>query len=315
MDKNLLILLILFFASIVTIVYLILSQGSNLKLEKIKGSARYIDTIVDQKIEKTMKKNKKTAKFLENINKLLHQSSLKPFGVKLSFFMFLVISVLLAVYTYIRTTQILHNYVAAFEIAGFALITPYGLVSLEVSLKKRKLRKHLPNFFLVISSLFMSCSDTIEVLEAAIPRMRKPLKSCFKRFVKNYRAGKDTSKIIDDLKNSFDNEIVIKFIGDIENNLENGGDFYDILQGYIQRSYDNQKNYIERITENSGNITGIIVILFMFISILNTLRLNKSDFIDILIYHPYGQLTVDLVILIFYIVMGLIRYSLSFKDE
>lgn len=301
--------------SLMLIFFIILDKSMNLKIEKIMGSAKHIDSLIDIKLEAALKKRKGSAKIAGKISKLLSETRFKPFGYQISLYMFFGISGVLSVFVYFKTFDILKNTIAGLLLASLALIIPYEILSFEVRRKRRKLRRHLPNFFLVLSQLFYAEADIIEVLDAAVPRIKNPLRSEFRRFVRGYKSGKEIEKCIVELRKGFDNDVLIRFIEDIGSNIEHGGNFNTILTSYINDSYDNEINYNERITENSGNITGVLVILFMFVSVLDSIRTSKPEFINILIYNPYGQLTVDLIIILFVATALIMKYAVSFKDQ
>ena len=302
--------------SITYIFFFILNKSKNLKVDLIKENVRRYEKIVQKQLDNILSKNEKSKKMASVISKMLKESRIRPLGIEINLALFLLISIAVSVAIYIFAHNVLHNVLAALLLAGLAIIGPYEALKFEVSRKRRMLRRRLPNFFLVLCQLLEVTSDIIEVLEDAIPKIHNPLKSGFKAFLKNYRAGRMTlEECIDDLKERFDNDIIIRFADDIRDNLEHGGDFCSTITAYIEEAYDNERNYTERITENSGNITGVLVVLFMFLYVIDLLRKSRPDFIEILLYNPGGQLAVDFIIILFIICIGVLKYAVSFKDQ
>lgn len=301
----------LLFISISTVIYLIFSSGKNLKVDKLLQNASHLDAL----LEKRMEKADGYSRLLKHINSKLSQSRVKPFGAKMSLVLFLLFSLMCSIGVFFIAADILKNLLAAFLLGAFSFFFPYEAVSLDVRLSQRQLRRHLPNFFLILNSLFEAASDIVEVLETALPRMRQPLKSSFKKFIRDYKAQKPLDECITTLKNSFHNEVLKRFIEDVRTNLEHGGDFNSSLENYINDSYDNERNYTERLTENTGNLTSLAMVVGMFLMVLNTLSKNKPEFISILLYNPTGRTTVNIIILLFVCSAAMMRYSISYKDE
>lgn len=304
---------IILFLSITSVIYLVLSSEKNLKAAKLIRSAEYLDALLDKRIKE---KSDGYSRLLLHLNNQLSQSRFRPFGKKISLVMFIFLSLICSIVVFVITLDILKNLIAAFLLGTFSAVFPYEIISLDVQITQRQLRKHLPNFFLVLNSLLESSgNDIIDALESALPRIKNPIKSSFKRFLRDYKAQKPLDTCISILKNSFHNEVLRRFIDDIKNNLEHGGDFSSSMENYISDAYDNERNYIERITENTGNLTSLAMVIGMFLTVLNTLSKSNPEFISILLYDPTGRAAVNIIILLFICSAVMMRYSISYKDE
>ncbi len=299
------------FLSISAVIYLLFSSGKNLKVDKLLQSASHIDAI----LEKRMWKEDGYSRLLKHINAKLSQSRVKIFGSKMSLVLFLLLSLVCSIGVFFIAADILKNLFAAFLLGAFSFFFPYEAISLDVRLSQRRLRRHLPNFFLILNSLSEAAGDIVEVLETALPRMKQPLRSNFKKFVRDYKAQKPLDDCIDTLKNCFHNEVLKRFIEDIRSNIENGGDFTSSLENYINDAYDNERNYTERLTENTGNLTSLAMVVGMFLMVLDLLSKNQPEFISILLYNPTGRSAVNIIILLFVCSAAMMRYSISYKDD
>lgn len=300
--------------SVTYIFYSLLNVNANEKLDKIKGNANYLEILMQRKIDAIIAKNKKTSEHIVIVRKLLNESSVKPFGFTINIYLYLIVSIFLSINIFSFSRSILNNVVAGMIIGCIAAMIPYELLKLEVEIKRRNIRKSLPNFFLVLSQLNETTDDITEVLEIATVKFKKSIRQPFKEFLTNLKSGKSVEDCTKILKSRFDNHIIIRFIDDMENNIQNGTQLKGALEEYTIISYNNEINYMERITENSGSIATTIMILGIFLYFVYELKQIRPEFVEILLYNPIGKITVVILILLLILASIIVKYSISYQD-
>lgn len=285
------------------------------KIDKIKKNATYIEKVIQGKVDTILNKNKNTANHILKVEKMLKESSLRPFGLTINIYVYLIITVAFTFYTFNFSLHLLNNFIGAMILSGIAIITPYEILRTEVNIKRRAVRRHLPNFFLAMSQLLEATEDITIVLETMLPKVKNPIKKAIKEFLINYRKGKDLKDCINIFKSRFDNPLMIKFAEDIQNSIENGTNLKGLVEEYVMKAYNNEINYMERITENSGNLSGAIAVLAIFLYLVYKISIIKPELIYVLKYNTIGKLTVDIIIVLITIAAVIMRYSVSYQDS
>ncbi|EOD01417.1 type II secretion system F family protein [Caldisalinibacter kiritimatiensis] len=301
--------------SISYIFYLLLDESDNIKVDKIKENARYIENTVQRQMDKMLRGNKKTAKHITSTEKMLQESVfLRAIGIR-NIYIFLIITVIFSFFAFQKSRIALNQTIGAGIVAFIAFQVPFEILKIEVELKRKSIRKHLPNFFLTVSQMLEAADDIVDVLETSINKIKKPLKTDIKEFVKNYRKGKTVEECIEILKSRFDNPLLEKFADDIEGNIKNGTKLKGVIDDYAEKSYNNQTNYMQRITENSGSILASLIILVMFINSIYTVKRLKPELFYILTHNFFGQVTVDIIIILTIVSIKMTLKSISYNDS
>lgn len=301
--------------SISYIFYLLLDESDEIKVDKIKENAKYIENIVQRQMDKVLRSNKKTARHITNTEKMLQESVfLRLIGIR-NIYIFLTITVIFSLFAFQRSRIILNQNVGAGIIAFIAFRVPFEILKIEAEFKRRSVRKHLPNFFLTVSQMLEAADDIVDVLEASVSKIKKPLKTDIKEFIRNYRKGKPIEECIEILKMRFDNPLLKKFATDVEENIKNGTRLKGIIDDYAEKAYNNQINYMQRITENSGSILASLIILGMFINSVYTIKRLKPELFYILTHNFFGQVTVDIIIILTIVSIKMTLKSISYSDS
>lgn len=285
-----------------------------IRIEKIKNSAKYLESIIDKKLQEVLEKDGKKKDYVLKVEKMLSESRLAHIGLT-NVYIFLIISIILGAIVGVQAYRYLNNFLAGCMIGFIAFYIPIEALKIEVSLQRRAVRKHLPHFFLTILQLFEATEDIIQVIEIAVKSIKNPLKQIFKEFLLNYNSGKEIDECILILKRRLDNPLMQKFADDIESNVKNNTRLKGIIEEYIIKAYNNQINYSERITENSGNISGLVILAGFMGYMVFTISRMKPELLDILTTRTVGKITVDVLIILIVITTKVMMYSISYEDS
>lgn len=297
-----------------SLIYYLLYKGENIKIEKIKTSAKYMEGVVEKKLQSLISKNDNTFEYISKVEKMISESKIRMFGLT-SVYVFCGISIIIGIIIFREVELLLNNVVASGMIGAIAICIPFELLKMEVSMQRRSVRKHLPHFFLTILQLFEATEDMIEVIETSADKFKNPLRQHFKEFLYNYNSGKDIEFCSEILKSRVENPLLLKFVDDMESNIKNGTRLKGIIEEYIIKAYNNQINYSDRITENTGNLTGAVMLIGIFIYMIYSLNKLDPGLLSILVNNIYGKMAVDAVILLMLVAVNILRHSVSFKDN
>lgn len=304
------------FVSLFYIFYSFIDDAeSHIKIDKIKENVQYVEGMLQKQVDKILEKNGVTKSYALKVEKMLKESRIKPFGLNINIYLFLSIAIVFMIYIFSFAKDLLNNWPAALILSVVAFITPYEILKLEVLRKRRSVRRHLPNFFLAISQLLEAVDDIMDVLETALDRIKKPIKGPIKEFIKNYKKGMPLDQCIENLKERFDNPLLIRFCDDIARSIENGTDLKGTIEDNIIKAMNNEKSYMERVTENSGNLSGAILIFGIFLFLVYQIKKLRPEMIGILIHHQIGKIAVNFIIVLIILAVLIMKYSMSYEDS
>lgn len=307
-------LAIVFIVAMTYVLYRILKKGENIKVDKIVENARYVESVIQKRINYILEKDEKTAKYVIKMEKMLKESVLGYIGLT-NIYVFFMMTVVAGYFAFKFGVRHLNQIPAAILIAIVAIIIPFQILEIEVSMRRRSIRRHLPHFFLTVLQLLEATEDITDVIETIIPKIKKPLNQEFSEFIRKYKSGKEIEYCTAVFKSRVDNPLLIKFADDIESNVKNGTRLKGTIEEYVIKAYNNELNYTERITENSGNISGSFAILAIFIYTVYQINKVKPDMIYVLTHNFYGQVAVNALIILLVIGILIMKYSISFSDS
>lgn len=291
------------------VIYQLINESKNITKEKILKSTKY----VEDKLEELFKVNE--TKALSNYNNILKESVLRKLHINIS--IFLILDVAWSIFIYKKAQVFFNQAIAGMIVAFIGFMIPFTLVEIERSFKSKRVREHLPNFLLMFLQTLgaVSGGDSVHALNIIKNSIKDPIKGPIKQFIKNYNKGIPPKDCITKLKSTTDNVVFGNFCNTIESNIMYGVSINGSVEELVKASYAHQINYMERISENMGNLVSMLMILILFVLTFNKMQMIDTDMMDILRNSAQGKLAINVVLGTFVISFKLAKTSITYKDN
>lgn len=289
------------------IIYQLIDSTKNVKKDKIVQSSKHME----KQIEAMIQVDKiKIFKKYRNITK-----ELLPSDMILNIYLIVILALVGAYAAYEYTSTLLNQVVAGILVAIMAFVVPFVILDILVAIKRKNMRRHLPNFLLMFQQTYSVTGDSIQTLMTIRNDIREPIKGYIKELLKNVSKGVEHKEAIEILKSRSENEVLWSFADNILTDMEYGKMIETELQTDILQAYTHEENFNQRITENTGNVISIIAVLALFAESVRRMIGINDEFFYILTNNSEGKLAVNAVLVIIMIVFYLVKTSLSYKDQ
>ncbi len=307
LDIKIIILSVSFIVILSYIIFKILDETKNIKKDKLIENSRYLEKKIEEMVEvekwKLLKKYRNTIK----------GSVLAKYHINIYIFSLFAATLVLLVFEKVR--RFFNQIPAAVLISIAVFLLPFLLLEIEVAMRRKAIRQHLPHFLLMFQQTLEVTENTLLSLKEIKVDIKEPIRGYIKEFLKNINIGMENSKAIEILKSRVDNAVFKSFCDNIFTDIEYGKIIKYELECDIKKAFAHEENYAQRITENSGNMVSILLVLVMFgISVNKMVNIN-DDFMDIIRYNIEGKIAINAVIVIIMIVFYFLKTSISYSDN
>jgi len=289
------------------VVYEILDSTKHLKKERILAGTKYFE----KKIESTFKVEKISA--LKKYRSLVKE--LVPGDKGLNVYMIIAFALVIAYFVFDMAKDFLAQIPAALLMAGIAFSVPFLFLDIFATYNRNRVRERLPHFLLMFQQTHRTTGDTLSALATMKGRMKDPIAGFIKEFMKNIQRNADYKEATDILKERTDNEVFKAFADIIYMDLEYGKMIEVELDNVIKSAFVHVENYSQRITENSGNLASIGLVLLLFATGVQRLLNINDEFLYIIRNNVEGKILVNVVIAMLVVVFYLIKKSIAYQDK
>lgn len=288
-------------------VYEVLDSAKHLKKEKILAGTKYLE----KRIESTIKVEKIRA--LKKYRSLVRE--LVPSDKGLNVYIVIAFALVIAYFVFDITKDFLNQVPAAFLMGGIAFAMPFLFLDIFATYNRNKVRERLPHFLLMFQQTQRTTGDTLSSLATMKGHMKNPIAGFIREFMKNIQKNVDYKEATDNLKDRTDNEIFKAFADIIYMDLEYGKMNDTELDHVIKAAFVHVENYSQRITENSGNLASIGLVLLLFATGVQRLSSINEEFLYIIRYNVEGKILVNIIIVMLVFVFYLVKKSIEYRDK
>lgn len=306
-EPRLLVMSAALFMAIVYIIYQLLDSTKRIKKEQLVQGSKYVEKQIENMLQ--VEKSQVLWKYRNYAKELLPHNNI------MNIYMIILLAIVFAFIAYEEASKFFNQVIAGLLIGFIVFALPFVILEFLVSLRRKKVRKHLPHFLLMFQQTHEVTGDSLQTLMTIRDNIKDPIRGYIKEFIKNINKGMELKEATEILKARSDNEVFRSFAENIMTDIEYGKMIKMEIETNIKQAFLHEENYAQRITENSGNIVSIFGVLLMFALGVNRLLSINDEFAYILINNAEGKIAVDLVIGIMILVFYFIKKSINYEDH
>lgn len=295
------------FILVAYVFYQIFDSTKNLKKDKILEGTKHLERKIESMIEV------EKISLLKKYRNLMKE--LVPGDQVVNIYMVIVFALVLAYLAFDKAADFF-NQVPAGLLIGFIVFTiPFILLDLFATFNRNRVRERLPHFLIMFQQTHRVTGDSLQALATIRHNIKEPIAGYVREFLRNMQKGAEYKESISALKDRTDNEVFKAFADNIYMDMEYGKMIDTELETNIKSAYSHVENYTQRITENSGNIASIGMVLLLFFTGVKRLLDINDEFMYILRNNPEGKILTNIVIVVLIIVFWLVKQSITYRDK
>jgi len=258
-------------------------------------------------------KSRKRGVFFSRYNKMLKESHFSWVGIT-NIYSLTILAGILAYLVYQVTGKYFNQEIAGILCGIWMFTIPYEVVKIDISNERKKIRKHLPHFFLNVLQIEMLTSDIVETLRHLKTQIKGPMKGHIAALVRDIDFGVETEEAFRRVKEKTSMENLLRFYDYALRSMDEGTRLSDKLEELAEDSYDDLLTYEERITENVGGFASMGIVLIFGFMLLRGVNGIKPDSWYILTHDPFGHVAVNIFIILTFVSVKMMRAAIAFKD-
>lgn len=299
-----------FVATLTYVIYQIFEEAQKMNVEMTKDRLIENSRHIERKIESLIAVEER--KTLKKYRDMMNRSILAQYYINI--YILGGVAAAFAIVIYRVSSRALNQTVAGLLLSGIAFCLPFIALEIEVALNDRKIRQHMPHFLLMYLQSAEVMGDSIKALVSIRDNIKDPIKTYVKEFLININRMSN-KEAVEILKVRSTNQVWQSFCENLFSDLEYGKMIQVEIENDIADAFMHQENYLARITENTGSLTSIGIILVICVVGLKRVYGMDPDFMNILRNSTEGHVVVNAVIVVLILVGWLARKSIAYTDD
>ncbi len=217
-------------------------------------------------------------------------------------YLFLFLSLCMGLLSAAFAYYLLQNVFASILLMVVGWIIPFQVTIGIQQHREKKKEQQIPYFFLMVANLYQYSKDPLIAVRESVPYVKQPLQRYLNRVVKPLHYGVPLEEVLNTALKKLKTPILLDFFTDLQVYSRFGGKFDELINTYVDQAFQIELQRMERKSETMGTSYVTYFLFTVFVMLMYLMIKTQPAAMQLLITHPFGKMTVVIMVLITIIV-------------